>query len=247
VLSTPPVLVAPKEWEPLLLYMAATHKVVSMVLVVEQSEEGKAHGVQRLVYFLSEVLSPSKQNYPHYQNLAYSVFVIARKLRQYFAVHLVIVVNKAPLSNILNDPKAIGRVSLWGIELSPLDIMYEKRKAIKYQVLPDFTAQWLELQNTGPPDLSSVWTMYFNGSKGFEGAGAGVVLISPQGDKLKYVLQMSFSHASNNEAEYEALLHGMRMAKACGATRLKISRDSNLVVQQVMNCYDVVSDKMTTY
>jgi hypothetical protein len=60
VLSTPPVLVAPKEREPLLIYIAATHQIVSMVLVVEQSEERKAHGVQRLVYFLSEVLSPSK-------------------------------------------------------------------------------------------------------------------------------------------------------------------------------------------
>jgi hypothetical protein len=148
VLSTPPVLVAPKEREPLLLYIAATHQVVSTVLVVERSEEGKAHGVQRPVYFLSKVLSPSKQRYPHYQKLTYSVFTTARKLRQYFAVHPIIVVNKAPLSNILNNPEAIGRVSLWGIKLSPLDITYEKRKAIKSQVLPDFTAEWLELQNT---------------------------------------------------------------------------------------------------
>jgi hypothetical protein len=131
VLSTPPVLVAPKEREPLLLYIAATQRVVSTMLVVERSEEGKVHGVQRPVYFLSEVLSPSKQHYQHYQKLAYSVFTIARKLRQYFAVHPVIVVNEAPLSNILNNPKATRRVSLWGIELSPLDITYEKRKAIK--------------------------------------------------------------------------------------------------------------------
>jgi hypothetical protein len=82
VLSTPLVLVAQKEREPLLLYIAATHQVVSMVLVVEISEEGKAHGVQRPVYFLSEVLSPSKQRYPHYHKLAYSVFTTARKLRQ---------------------------------------------------------------------------------------------------------------------------------------------------------------------
>jgi hypothetical protein len=81
VLSTPPVLVAPKEKEPLLLYIAVTHHVVSTVLVVERSEEGKAHGVQRPVYFISEVLSPTKQRYPHYQKLAYSVFTTARKLR----------------------------------------------------------------------------------------------------------------------------------------------------------------------
>jgi hypothetical protein len=60
VLSTPPVLVAPKEKEPLLLYIAATHQVVSTVLVVERSEEGKAHGVQRPVYFISEVLSSTR-------------------------------------------------------------------------------------------------------------------------------------------------------------------------------------------
>jgi ribonuclease HI len=73
--------------------------------------------------------------------------------------------------------------------------------------------------------------MYFDGPKRVEGAGLGVVLISPQGDKLEYVMQMSFPQASSNEAEYEALLHGMRLAKACGATRLKIFGDSNLVVQ----------------
>jgi ribonuclease HI len=241
------VLVAPTEKEPLLLYIAATHQVVSTVLVVERSEEGKAHGVQRPVYFISEVLSPTKQRYPHYQKLAYSVFTTAQKLRHYFVVHPIIVVNEVPLSNILNNPSATGRVSLWGIELSPLDITYEKRKAIKSQILPDFIAVWLELQSTGPPDLPSVWTMYFDGSKRIQGAGAGVVLISPQGDKLKYVLRMSFPQASNNEAEYEALLHGMKMAKACGATRLKIFGDSNLVVKQVMNRCDAISDNMTAY
>jgi hypothetical protein len=81
VLSTPPVLVAPKEKEPLLLYIAATHQVVSTVLVVERSEEGKTHGVQRPVYFVSEVLSQTKQRYPHYQKLVYNVFTIARKVR----------------------------------------------------------------------------------------------------------------------------------------------------------------------
>jgi hypothetical protein len=70
VLSTPPVLVAPNKKEPLLLYIAATHQVVSTILVVKRSEEGKAHGVQRPVYFLSEVLSPTKQRYLHYHKLA---------------------------------------------------------------------------------------------------------------------------------------------------------------------------------
>jgi hypothetical protein len=68
---------APNKKEPLLLYIAATHQVVSTVLVVERSKEGKAHGVQRPLYFLSKVLSPTKQRYLHYQKLAYSVFTSA--------------------------------------------------------------------------------------------------------------------------------------------------------------------------
>jgi ribonuclease HI len=89
--------------------------------------------------------------------------------------------------------------------------------------------------------------MYFEGSKRVEGVAAGVVLISPQGGKLKYLLWITFSNTSNNKAEYEALLHGMRMAKACRATRLKIFGDSSLVVQQVMNLCDALSDNMTAY
>ncbi|KAK1661333.1 hypothetical protein QYE76_049492 [Lolium multiflorum] len=89
--------------------------------------------------------------------------------------------------------------------------------------------------------------MNFDGSKRLEGAGAGVILVSPQGDKLKYVLRMTFPNASNNEAEYEALIHGMKMAKACGATRLKIYGDSQLVAQQVMNQCDAVNDSMVAY
>jgi ribonuclease HI len=89
--------------------------------------------------------------------------------------------------------------------------------------------------------------MYFDRSKRVQGVGAGVVLISLQGDNLKYVLRMSFPQASNNEAKYETLLHVMKMAKACGATRLKIFGDSNLVVQQVMNHCDAISNNMTAY
>ena len=89
--------------------------------------------------------------------------------------------------------------------------------------------------------------MNFDGSKRLEGAGAGVILVSPQGDKLKYVLRMTFPNASNNKAEYEALIHGMKMAKACGATRLKIFGDSQLVAQQVMNQCDAVNDNMMAY
>jgi hypothetical protein len=65
-LSTAPILVAPAPREPMLLYIVATPHVISVVIMVERTEEGKELPVQRLVYYLSEVLTLSKQNYPHY-------------------------------------------------------------------------------------------------------------------------------------------------------------------------------------
>ena len=73
--------------------------------------------------------------------------------------------------------------------------------------------------------------MHFDGSKMRSGLGAGVVFRSPKGDQLKYVLQIHFA-ASNNVAEYEALLHGIRMAKEIGIWSLLYYGDSDLVVQQ---------------
>jgi ribonuclease HI len=131
--------------------------------------------------------------------------------------------------------------------MGPWDITYERFKAIKSQVLADFEAEWLELQQPKIPDMSNNWTMYFDGSKRKAGAGAGVVLISPKGDRMMYVLRMTLKNASNNEAEYEALIHGMRMAKICGATRLVIHGDSNLVVQQTMKKYDAPAENMVAY
>ena len=73
--------------------------------------------------------------------------------------------------------------------------------------------------------------MFFDGSKMINGSGAGVVLVSPRGDKLRYVLQIHFD-SSNNEAEYEALLYGLRMAISLGVRRLMVYGDSDLVGHQ---------------
>ena len=66
ILSSAPILAAPEPGEPLLIYMAATNRVISIVVIVERKQPGYEHGVQRLVYYVSEVLTESKQRYPHY-------------------------------------------------------------------------------------------------------------------------------------------------------------------------------------
>jgi hypothetical protein len=115
----------------MLLYIAATNQVVSSALVVERAKEGKEHRVQRPVYYLSEVLSPTKQRYPHYQKLAYAIYMMGKKLPHYIECHSIIVVASAPVSSILNNPNATGRVSPWGIPLGPWEIMYQRQSAIK--------------------------------------------------------------------------------------------------------------------
>jgi dsDNA-binding SOS-regulon protein len=131
VLSTAPVLAAPEDQEPMLLFMAATNRVVSIVIVVERKEEAYEYDVQRPVYYVSEVLTESKYRYPHYQKLAYGVFLASRKLRHYFYDHKITVVSKAPLKDIINNSDATGRVVKWGIELASFDIDYKPRTAIK--------------------------------------------------------------------------------------------------------------------
>src|SRR5436190_11729655 len=79
-----------------------------------------------------------------------------------------------------------------------------------------------------------------------EGAGAGIVLISLTGERLKYVLQIYFP-MSNNVAKYEALLHGLRIAISLGIRRLVIRGDSELVINQVQKEYSCTSTKMSTY
>ncbi len=90
------------------------------------------------------------------------------------------------------------------------------------------------------------WTMHFDRSKRLTGTGAGVVLISPTGERLSYVLWIHFS-ASHNVAEYEALLHGLRIAISLGIRRLIVLGDSQLVVNQVMKEWSCLDDNMTAY
>src|SRR6266508_263353 len=88
--------------------------------------------------------------------------------------------------------------------------------------------------------------MYFDGSLMIEGAEAGIMLISPTGERLKYVLQIHFP-TSNNAAEYEALLHGLRIAISLGIRRLVGHGDSELVVNQVQKEYSCTSTKMSAF
>ena len=227
MLVSTPILASTLPKEPMFLYIAATNRVVSVVVVVEREEEGKM--VQRPVYYLSEVISMSKQNYPYYQKMTYGVYMAAKKLKHYFQEHPMTVVCAAPISEIIGNKDASGRVAKWAIELSSYAPQYERRDAIKSQALADFLVDWAEMQYEPQLPDPNYWRMHFDGSKLSNGSGAGVVLTSPKRDQLKYVLQIHFA-ASNNVDEYEALVHGLKVAKEIGICRIECFGDSDLVV-----------------
>jgi ribonuclease HI len=93
-------------------------------------------------------------------------------------------------------------------------------------------AKWRENQLPTPTERPEHWVMNFDGSLKLEGAGAGVLIISPTGEQIKYVLQI-FWKVSNNESEYEALLQGLRLVASLGIKRLLVYDDSAVVINQV--------------
>jgi hypothetical protein len=161
-----------------LIYVAATTQVVSAAIVVERREEGHTLLVQRLVYFISEVLSETKMRYPQIQ--------MRRKLRHYFESHPVTVVSSFALGEIIQCREASGRIAKWAVEIMGETISFVPRKAIKSQVLADFVAEWVDTQLPTAPIQLELWTMYFDGSLMKTGAGAGLLFISPLGKHLRY-------------------------------------------------------------
>jgi hypothetical protein len=96
------------------------------------------------VYYLSEVLTLSKQNYMNYQKVAYDMYIAAKKLKHYFEEHPIMVVSSSPLSEIIGCKDATGRVAKWAIELAAHTNQYKPRMMIKSQNLTDFFADWGE-------------------------------------------------------------------------------------------------------
>ena len=125
-------------------------------------------------------------------------------------------------------------------------LTYAPRKEIKSQILADFVAEWTDTQLPPPQIQAECWTMYFDGSVMKAGTDAGLLFISPLGEHMRYVIRLHFP-ASNNMAEYEALLSGLRIAIELGVKCLDVRSDSQLVIDQVMKESSCHGAKMEAY
>jgi ribonuclease HI/transposase InsO family protein len=174
------------------------------------------------------------------------VVLTRRKLRHYFEAHPVTVVSSFPLGEIIRNPDAAGRIAKWSVEFMGETLAYAPRKAIKSQIFADFVAEWTDTQLPPLQIQAECWTLYFDGSVMKTGVGAGLLFISPLGEHMRYAVCLHFP-ASNNMAEYEALLCGLRIAIETGIKRLDVRGDSQLVIDQVMKNASCHDDKMEAY
>jgi ribonuclease HI len=121
-----------------------------------------------------------------------------------------------------------------------------RRDTIKSQVLDDFFIDWAEIQYEPPLPDANYWRMQFDGSKTIHGLGADIVLTSPKNDQLRYVLPIHFA-ASNNVAEYETLVDGLKVSKDIGIRRIMCFGDLDLVIQQCSGIWDAHDANMASY
>ena len=173
------------------------------------------------------------------EKLAFALVTAASKLRPYFQAHTIVLLTNYLLRKAMNKPDAAGRLIQWSIELSEFDIDYQPQIAIKAKALADFIAESTLKDDEPTEDIeqTSKWTANIDGSSTKDAGGIGIVLKSPEGDVIKQAVRLQYP-TTNNEAEYEALLTGLKMAKILGAAELDVLSNSQLVVGQVNGDYE---------
>ena len=134
-----------------------------------------------------------------------------------------------PIRKSINKPKVAGRMVQWAIELSQFDIEYHPRTAIKAQALAEFIAEFTLMDKENPNHEAERWTIRTDGSSAQRRGRVGVIITALDEEELKYEVQLKFP-ATNNEAEYEGILTGLRLGRVLEVKHLLVQNDSKLVI-----------------
>ena len=243
---------SPEPDEVLFAYIAVALYAVSLVLIRVDS------GVQRPVYYVSKSLHEAEVHYLPLEKAILAVVLGTRKLPHYLQAHTVVVLTQLPLKTILRSADYTGRIVKWGKILGAFDIKYMPCTSIKGKILVNLVAEFTEPEIEELPPVGNMdeklvgtishyglptWEVYVDGASNQKGSGIGLVLMSPEKVVIEKFLRLNFS-ATNNEAEYEALLVGMAMVQKMGGKSIKLFSDSRLVVGQVRGEFEAKDERM---
>ncbi|GJX05251.1 reverse transcriptase domain-containing protein [Tanacetum coccineum] len=207
-ISELPMLVAPRLKEELIMYLSASQGAVGAVLMTERDS------IQTPVYFVSRALQGPELNYTPMEKLVLALVFAAKRLRRYFQAHPITVITDQTIRQVMSRPEVAGRLQKWSIMLGEHNITYQPQTSVKGQILADFLVEKPEEVSADMSEKETPqepWTLFMNGSSCIDGSDASLILTSPEGSEFTYALRFQFT-ASNNEAEYEALLDGLRIA-----------------------------------
>ena len=162
------------------------------------------------------------------EKLILALVTKARKLRPYFQAHNIEVPTKYPMKQVPHKPETSGTLMKWAIELSEFDIRYKPKTTIKGQVLANFIMEFTSAEPAEnvhtTPDLP-ILKLSVNRAANSQGTGAGLIMTSLEGIDVEYALRFGFQ-ASNNEAEYEAVIAGLNLAHSMEVDQLEVCNDS---------------------
>ena len=223
------------------MYLSVSKHAVSAVLLRDQ-------GVQQPVYYISKTLVDVETRYLLLEKIVLALVHTTRKLPQYFQAHTIFVLTKYPLQSLLKRFDFTGRIAKWGTWLGSFDIRYRPQNAVKSQVLVDFVAEFSPRNNMGMVCHveNRAWRVFVDGALSAMGAGVGIVIITLEGIRLEHSFRLGFK-ASYNEAEYEALIAGLKTALDLGTRNVEVYSDSWLVVNQVQGNFEAQDSRMKEY
>ena len=225
--------------EELFLYLVVSLAAVSAALVRKEDK------VQKPIYYASWAFRGAEERYPPMEKLTFALVTAARKLKPYFQAHTIIVLTDKPLRRAMSNPKTASRLVLWAIELSEFDIQYRPRIAIKGQVVTNFIVEFTNGEDKGA-DEGLQWSIRTDRSSNRQAGGVGVMLLSLEGDQIECMVCLDFL-TTNNEAEYEALVTGLDLAKAAGAASVVLYCDSQVITNQINEDYECRGERMKRY
>jgi ribonuclease HI len=203
------------------------------------------------VYYIFEVLTTSKCNMTELEKISYAVVMASRNLQHYFEAFKVRVTWDRGLGELFKNPEASTRIAKWEAELSGYHIIFEPRTTIKSQVLADFIVDWTRPVGPQQEHSEKVWTIHCDGAWFHAGARTTTIIKSPIGVKYRYAAHLSFAlesnRCTNNIAEYEAIILGLRKLRALGDTTCIIRTDSKVVADQIEKEYSAKEPVLMQY